>query len=201
MQADYSVELGADDPALELPWQSEDGSLRYFDLRSQPELVLNITEAQNNPDLTAFLTRMNAADFPLQTAKCDTWFSQDITPEEEIFGAHGKFAGYIDLIFVAGSSRISFEHHEWLCRTVCELLRRVPEMSGSVEFVIRRCYYHQKEAMQAGEEHTSGFCVTACVTGFEDSEDEARKHWTIALTLLQNALIQACHGIGSGKGP
>jgi hypothetical protein len=193
VQADYSVELGVDDPALELPWRSEDGSLRYFDLRNQPELVLNIAETQNNPELSTFLTRMNAADFPLQTAKCDTWFSHDITPEEEIFGAACKFASYVDLVFVAASSRTSFERHEWLCRTVCELLQRVPEMSGSVEFVIRRCYYREKEAVPAGEEHTSGFCVTTYVTGFGDTEEEARKYWAIALALLQNALIQACH--------
>jgi hypothetical protein len=193
VQADYSVELGADDPVLELPWKSEDGALRYFDLRSQPELVLNIAEAQNNSELSTFLTRMNAADFPLQTAKCDTWFSHDITPEEEIFGAACKFASYVDLIFVAGSYRTSFERHEWLCRTVCDLLQRVPEMSGSVEFVMRRCYYRQMEGSSASDEHSSGFCVTTYVTGFGDSEEEARKHWTIALTLLQNALIQASH--------
>jgi hypothetical protein len=193
MQADYSVELGADDPALELPWRSEDGSLRYFDLRNQPELVLNIAETQNNPELSTFLTRMNAADFPLQTAKCDTWFSHDITPEEEIFGAAGKFASYVDLVFVASSSRTSFERHEGLCRTVCELLQRVPEMSGSVEFVMRRCYFRPGEDSSAGNEHTSGFCVTTYVTGFGDTEEEARKYWAIAITLLQNALIQTCY--------
>ena len=99
MQADYSVELGKEDPALELPWISADGSTRYYDLKRNPELVLQIPEALGSPELSAFLTRINAAGFPLQTAKCDLWYSRELSVEEEIFGAAGKFVSYIDLVF------------------------------------------------------------------------------------------------------
>jgi len=75
MYADHSVELGADDPALELPWSSNEGSSRYFDLKQHPELVLSIPPAAEHPELSEFLTRLNAPDCPLQTAKCDAWFS------------------------------------------------------------------------------------------------------------------------------
>src|SRR5215471_13625822 len=101
MQADYVLELGREDPALELPWTSptpspgEAGGSRYYDLKRHPDLVLQIPEAARSPELSAFLTRINAATFPLQTAKCDTWYSQEILPEEEIFAATGKFASYI----------------------------------------------------------------------------------------------------------
>ena len=33
MQADFSVELGRDAPALEIPWRSDDPHIRYFDLK------------------------------------------------------------------------------------------------------------------------------------------------------------------------
>ena len=42
MEAEFSVELGPDAPALELPWTSPDGKQRFFDLRTRPELLLEI---------------------------------------------------------------------------------------------------------------------------------------------------------------
>jgi len=32
VQADFAVELGADDEALDVPWADETGELRYYDL-------------------------------------------------------------------------------------------------------------------------------------------------------------------------
>ena len=186
MQADYSVELGADDPALEIPWRSDDGSVRYFNLKASPDLVLNLPEAREHPELSTFLTRMNAADFFLETAKCDAWFSADLAPEEEIFGAASKFASYVDLIFSDDSTRFSLEKHETLAREVCTLLKRAPEMAASCDFVVRHCHFHNTDSRDS----RIGFCITAYVNGYGDSEDEAHKRWAIALKLLQNALIQ-----------
>lgn len=187
MQADYSVELGREDPALELPWQSEDGGSRFRDLKRNPDLVLEIPEAIDSPELSAFLARINAQGFPLQTAKCDTWHSREISPEEEIFGAPQKFASYVDLIFETDEPRLSLEKHEALAKSLCGLLQRAPEMAASVELVIRRCHYHP-DAKPA--ESASGFCITTYVSGFGEDEAEARKRWSIALTLLQHALVQ-----------
>jgi hypothetical protein len=187
MHADYSVELGREDAALELPWSSDDGASRYYDLKRHPDLVLQIAEAANAPELSAFLTRINAAGFPLQTAKCDTWDSREISAEEEIFGADQKFVSYIDLVFDVGEPRLSLEKHEALAKNLCTLLARAPEMSASVELVIRRCYYHPEDNPA---ESSEGFCITAYVSGFGEDEAEARRRWSIALTLLQHALVQ-----------
>lgn len=188
MQAEYDVELGREDPALELPWSSEDGAVRYHDVKGHPELVLRIVEAEAFPELGAFLRRMNAAGFPLQTAKCDVWYSQEISVEEEIFGAACKLVSYVDLVFTAEDARASFERHEDLAQRICQLLQRAPEIAATVAFVVRRCYYHGSE--NDPDESTSGFCLTAYVSGFADEENGARKRWAIALTLLQNALVQ-----------
>jgi hypothetical protein len=187
MQCDYSVDLGPDAPALELPWSSEDGSKRYFDLKRNPELVLDVAEARGHPVLSEFLSRINAPDFPLQTAKCDVWPSRELLPEEEIFGAACKFVSYVDLLFSGAGPRTSFEQHEALAQDICNLLKRAPEMAAAAEFVIRRCYYHSNDGAQNS---VDGFCITAYVTGFGDTEEEALQRWGIALKLLQHALVQ-----------
>src|ERR1043166_8395856 len=55
MRADFSVELGRDDAALELPWSSADPALRFYDLKKHPELLQQIPEAVAYPELGAFL--------------------------------------------------------------------------------------------------------------------------------------------------
>jgi len=144
MQADFSVELGRDAPALEIPWRCDDPHVRYYDLKIHPELVLQIPEAIAYPELATFLSRINAVGFPLATAKCDAWSSSEVAPEEEIFGDR-KFISYIDLVFVDQKDRCSFEKHEAFARELCRLLSHAPEMAAIVELVIRHCYYHQEE--------------------------------------------------------
>lgn len=187
MQADYALELGREDPVLELPWQSEDSAVRYYDLKGRPERVKQIPETAGSPEMATFLTRVNAAGFPLQTAKCDAWYTRELSVEDEIFGAASKFVSYIDLVFVSDQPRYSLEKHEALTKTLCDLLKRVPEMAAAVELVIRRCYFHSDSNP---EESAEGFSITVYVSGFGEDEAEARKRWSIALTLLQNALVQ-----------
>jgi len=188
VQVEYDVALGRDDPALELPWSSEDGTVRYYDVKCHPELVLQISEAEAFPELGAFLKRMNASGFPLQTAKCDIWYSREISAEEEIFGAACKLVSYVDLVFTADEARSSLERHEDLAQGLCQLLQRAPEIAATVALVIRRCYYHGNE--NDSNESTSGFCLTAYVSGFDNEQSDARQRWAIALTLLQHALVQ-----------
>ena len=142
MQADFSVELGGEAPALEVPWSLNAPCVRYYDLKKHPELVQEIPEAAAYPELGAFLSRINAAEFPLATAKCDAWSSSEVAPEEEIFGDR-KFVSYVDLIFVDESERCSFEQHEAFAKELCLLLGQAPEIAATVELVIRHCYYHQ----------------------------------------------------------
>src|SRR5262249_11932904 len=98
------------------------------------------------------------------------------------------FISYIDLVFAADEPRLSLEKHEALAKSLCALLQRAPEMAAAIELVIRRCYYHPDKNPH---ESTGGFCITAYATCFGEDEAEARKRWSIALTLLQHALVQA----------
>jgi hypothetical protein len=204
MQADFSVDLGRDAPALEIPWHSNDPQVRYYDLKSHPELVQQIPEAQAYPELASFLRRINAAGFPLATAKCDVWSSREVAPEEEIFGDR-KFVSYIDLVFVDQEDQCSFEKHEVLVRELCRLLSHAPEIPATVELVIRHCYYHREEfvseetnepsgpqssASLAAIASVTGFCITAYTTGFGDHDHDPVRRWAIGLHLLQNAIVQ-----------
>lgn len=210
MQVDSAVELGRDDPALEMPWASEEGSLSYSDIRTNPVLVDTLPEAQRCMEMREFLIRANAAGFPLQTAKSDIWTTTEISPEEEIFSAGWKFVSYVDLLFSDDAPRFSLQNHQQLMAKLCALLQRAPDMPASIEFVLRHCHYHgvgprtsQRSEFDADDENSGevtheslsdskiGFCLTSYVSGFGDTEEEARQCWSIALKLLQHALVQA----------
>lgn len=255
MQADFSVELGRGAPALEIPWCSDDPQVRYYDLKNHPELVQQIPEVVAYPELGGFLSRINAAGFPLATAKCDVWSSSEVAQEEEIFGDR-KFVSYIDLVFIEHGDQRSFEKHEAFAKELCRLLSHAPEIAATVELVIRHCYFNQEGFVSensaepnsprssaivedigtslpkniedatnhygrpdvAADEHgdlapqgkgfpdggvlnkssyfeepnasITGFCLTAYVTGFGDSDHDPLRRWTICLNLLQHAIVQ-----------
>ena len=84
---DFAVELGTTDETLDFPWAAADSGPRHYDLKRQPELLLEIEEARRVPELGEFLAAINSPAGILETAKCDIWASTEINPEEEIFGA------------------------------------------------------------------------------------------------------------------
>ena len=186
MQADFAVELGADDETLEMPWAAEAGGPRYYDVKRHPELLLNVVEAQGAPEMRQFLSAINAPAGALETAKCDLWSSTEISPEEEIFGATHKFGSYVDLLFSDGSSRFSFAQHEQLAKMLTGLLKQVPEIPAAIEFLIRRCYYHDEEGVR------DGFYITFYLFGYGDDEVQARQRWAIGLKLVENAIRSQC---------
>ena len=149
MEADFSVELGPDDEVLEFPWADPESRLRYYDLKHQPELLLELEESRQFPELGEFLAAINSPACKLESAKCDAWFTTELHPEDEIFGATGKFGSYVDLIF-SGPERLLFSEHEKLAQQLINLLKRVPEIPAAAELLIRRCYYH------GGNETTDG---------------------------------------------
>ena len=189
MHADWSVELGREDEALEFPWPSlgEDGP-RYYDLKRHPELLLNVTEAHHPVEMGEFLASANSTASIFETVKCDIWFTEELSQEEEIFGAACKAAAYVDVIFSEQPARFEREAHEQLAERLCKLLALVPEISASVEFALRRCYFHHDE--DVAKDSDVGFYLTIYVSGYGDDSPEAWQRWGIALKLLENALLQ-----------
>jgi len=183
VEADFAVELGADDETLELPWAATQGGPKYYDLKRHPELLLQIGEAIREPELAEFLSAMNAAASSFETAKCDTWSSTEMNPEEDIFGATWKFGSYVDILFTEERPRFSFSDHEQFAGKVVQLLRKAPEIPAAAEFLIRRCYY-------VGPEVRDGFYFTFYLFGYGDDEAQAHGRWAVALRLVGNAIRQ-----------
>jgi hypothetical protein len=180
VEADFAVELGADDETLELPWAAGEDGPRYYDLKRDPELLLSVPEAQRVSALGEFLTIVNSPATILETAKCDTWWTQEMNPEEEIFGAVCKFGSYVDMLF-SDERRFNFPAHEDFARQLASLLKQVPEIPAAAEFLIRRAYYPQDR---------DGFYITFYLFGYGDDEPQARQRWAIALKLVENAIRQ-----------
>ena len=187
MQADFTVELEAGDEVLEIPWASEDESIRYHDLRRDPELISEIPEAAAHPALRNFLLLINSGSI-FFTAKCDAWFSRDLTSEEEVLGSC-KYGGYVDLVLAdehnpTADLRASFAHHETLLKAVVRELASGADIPASAEFIVRRCYFHDP----AGERE--GLYVTLYIFGYGSDEHVARGCWEQALGVVQGALLK-----------
>ena len=185
MDADFSVELAADDPTLDLPWEAPGTPLQHYDLKSDPGQLRFIDEAEKYPELHDFLATLNSKSSIFETAKCDVWTDEELSEAEDIYEAECKFASYVDLVLSSGDRRrTDFSAHERLAARLVELLSRAPQISAAAEFTIRRCYFH------GGENAESGFYVTFFLSGYGVDEADARKRWGIALNLVQNALLQ-----------
>jgi hypothetical protein len=187
VQADFSVELAAGDPTLELPWSSPDPAVVYFDVKHAPALLARVPEVAAEPSLREFLAALNSPASPFETAKCDSWPSDQMDVEDEPFGAVMKFCSYVDVV-PGQVARFSFDVIESFGRRFVKLLARAPEIPAVCDLVIRRCFYHEGRSPQGAIRE--GFYFTVYCCGYGDDEAHARRSWSIALNLLQNALLQ-----------
>jgi hypothetical protein len=189
VQADFSIECGAGDECLEMPWASDDGALRHVDLKQDLARIADLEEAQRFPELADFLRAINSPRSAFHTAKCDAGFTHEMTVEDEFFGTNGKFGSYVDVLFTSPVLQCSFEQHEAIARNLVELLHRAPEAPAAMELLVRRCYSSMENAAP------EGFYLTCYVFGYSDTEVEARQHWGIALHRVANALTQVSAAI------
>lgn len=186
MDADWSVELGADDDTLEFPWSSPDGSLRYVDLRCQPERLTEIPEAMRFPELGEFLRAINLTPSPWLTAKCDVWLDGELGEVEAIHEAKVKLCSYVDLVARKDIVRFSFEQHEQWVKTAARTLSSDDQLLVTCELIVRRCWYHTEAgSLRAGGDAATlgkgdpipGFYVTFYLFGYGDDEPQARTRW------------------------
>jgi hypothetical protein len=188
MDADFSIELGQDDPVLDFPWNDPSGNLAYVDVKRHPEFMAQIEEAEKFPELKEFLSVLNSPRSMLETAKCDTWATMDLSAEEEIYEATHKFASYVDVVFAENggrpSTRHSFPAHEQFARKLVKLLRTAPVTLSSVEVCVRRCYFYRASSIQ------EGFYCTLYISGYGSDDPSARQNWGVALKLLTDAIKQ-----------
>jgi hypothetical protein len=200
MDADWSVELGGDVPALEFPWSSPDGTFSYVDLRHHPEQLIYILEANEYPELGCFLEAVNSPLSPLITAKCDVWTDDELAESERIYEATFKVCSYVDIIFASEEPRFSFETHEQFAKSVVrEISTREPPshlQRAVAELVVRRCWFHPNTcdsnsiASLMKEPLRAGFFITFYLVGYGGSYADARLNWAQGLQCMTPVLTQ-----------
>ena len=193
MDADFSIELGREDPVLDFPWKDPAGKFAYVDLKRRPELMAWIEEAEKFPELGEFLRALNSARSMVETAKCDAWATAELSAEEEIYSASHKFASYVDVVFSDvmfphNDARLSLPAHEQFARKLVALLRRAPEIPSAAEVCVRRCYFAEDGGVREG-----CYC-TLYVSGYGNNEASARQNWGVGLKLVGNAIVQLSAG-------
>jgi hypothetical protein len=208
MEADWAVELAADDPVIVVPWRSLAGAKRsacfpivqFIDLRARPHSIEEIEEARGRPALRSALERLNAKDSGLWTAKCDAWVRggdgaiDPIDPMDRIdpwemdaAGEEARFAAgsYIDILALDLKTRGSFAIGEGWVRRLAESLRHRELRCARTDFVLR----------YAEIDGVSGFGVTCFVEGCGRTPEDAEQRWAEALgealrTVLSTGLVE-----------
>jgi hypothetical protein len=199
MDADWSVQLAADDDALEFPWSSPDGPQRYIDLLRHPEQLREIPEAVQFPELGDFLLALNSPPSPWLSAKCDVWIDHDLDEAEAIYNAKLKLGSYVDLIFRADDARFSFDRHEHWVKLAARELSSDDDLPLACEFIVRRCWYHPEvsplrefddTSSIEGESPLPGFYITLYLFGYGNDEPQARSHWAEGLRRVTAVLAR-----------
>jgi hypothetical protein len=199
MHAEWSVECGADDPLIVVPWSDPSGDAAFVDLRVNPAAIDAIPEAESHPPLMQALRALNAARSPVFTAKCDAWeMSKDEISqlhlelgisvvfddgEEEVDGhsTNGEasmlvfgFASYIDCICRERALFASFPRHEHLLRGITRLAAQFDHPHAVLECVLRPAFLHLEAPQQ-------GYALSIYVKALDESPQRAWKKWSAAL--------------------
>ena len=187
MLAEWTVESGADDPVLVVPWNDPHdphnpaSGAHFVDLRENPYDLDHIAEAEQHPPLLQALRALNANRSPVFTAKCDAWVQEedelaalridlDVTAAE----APSGFASYIDLIWRERTIFVSFHQQEQRLVRLTRLLDPLDQPYAAVECVLR-------PAMVDLTGPQEGFAVSLYIKALGTDSAHAYEHWAAAL--------------------
>jgi len=179
VEADWEVEIGPGAPIIDARW---DG---FVDLRRAPQLARNLPEVENLPTLEGALVRLNSAQSPVWTAKCDVWqlterdaidpYEMAAPPESALHG----WGCYIDLLPRSDQQWIVPEMAVSTCKYLCGVLHEIPQPCCRADLVIRR-------AMIAPAHTNLG--ITAYLTACGPTKPEANGILQMALGRLVDAV-------------
>lgn len=181
MLAEWSVECGADDPVLVVPWNDLEGTAYFVDLRENPYDLDHIVEAEQHPALLQALRALNANRSPVFTAKCDAWpldenectalrVDLDLIEDEAPCG----FASYVDLIWRERAIFVSFHQQEQRLVRMTRLLQPVETEYAAAECVLR-------PAMLDLTGPQEGFAVSLYIRALGTDAAHAYEQWAAAV--------------------
>ena len=191
MLSEWSAECGTDDPVLEVPWSSNDGSLHWIDLRDNADALDLVSEADEYPALLASLRALNGTRSPVFTAKCDGWVMDadeleamrlDLLLDDEVAGA--GFTSYIDLVWRDRAVFTSRHRVEGMLYRLDRVAGDLPYSLAKLECVLRPAVVELDGAV------AEGFAVTLYVKAVGVDEAEADERWDTALRAV-TALLRS----------
>ena len=181
MLMDASTAFGPEDPVLVVPWSSPDGTASWVDLRSDPDALDGIAEADEHPALLAALRSLNAARSPVFTAKCDVWTMEedelaatrlDLMLEDDVAAA--GMSSYIDLLWRERTVFASRHRTEQALHRLDRLAGELPHSLAKLEAVLRPAVLDLDGVRE-------GFALTLYVKGVGVDAEEAEQRWSAAL--------------------
>lgn len=184
MLAEWSVECGADDPVLVVPWTAEaehPNALPFVDLREDSFGLDRIPEAELHPPLLQSLRALNANRSPFFTAKCDAWTMEteeleatQVNLDVPAIEATSGFSSYVDLLWRERMLFVSFPQQEQRLQRLVRLLAPLDAPYVAVECVLRPALVDL-----AGPQE--GFSVSLYVRAVGTDAAHAYQHWSEAL--------------------
>ena len=182
MLCEWTVECGAEDPVLVVPWSDPDDPSRHFiDLRENPDDLDWLEEPSQHPSLLHALRALNAARSPVFTAKCDVWkmsgeeleglrYDLDVIPEDAPFG----LISYVDILWRERSTFVSFHQHEQLLHRIARLAAPLEHPYATLECVLRPALLDLTTPQE-------GFAISFYVRAIGYDVEAAEARWGSAL--------------------
>jgi hypothetical protein len=120
MRVEVVFETGETGGQLEIPWESEDSSNSYADLRENAKAIDRLEAARQHPPLRSLLMAVNSGDSIFSTARSKTWLAQVGAAATEPC----EFASRVDLVFAAEPFNLDGGRFASLTQRLQELLAR-----------------------------------------------------------------------------
>ena len=191
MRVEVAFELDEASEKLEIPWESSDPDIRYFDLREDTKLIERLEVARRHPPLRNFLTAMNSADSLFATARCKTWLTQQDPGSGAASGATAapgtglepcEFASQVDLVFTPEQFNFDRSQYAGLTGRLVELLTRESAPDAlRVALRARACHFRTPSRW--------GFCLAVFLYARGATPEQAEVRWGLGLARIQQALL------------
>ena len=179
MHVEVAIRPDESGETLEIPWESPDPEVRYFDLREDPRAIARIEAARQHPPLRSFLVAVNSEDSVFATARSKTWLQQVAAAS----GAEAcEFAFHVDLVFAPEPFNFQRTRYDNLTQRLQELLSReaAPDALRS-ELSVHPCRFHPAGRL--------GFCLRIFLRARGATPEQAELRWGLGLARIQQALL------------
>jgi hypothetical protein len=148
----------------------------YLRVKGAPEAIARIPEAQDWPELQAFLLAVNAPESPIESVGCEkNYFSVDVPGVPKV-----KLGSYVDIVFSEAALNDRAENQLLLASRLLEAVEGCGKWWSVIEIGLQRFRYF------GGASAPWGLFLRVIAHG--RSQEEARKLWGESMRRLTAAV-------------